>query len=227
MRVTPCSSARRLRASASSAHQSQGLFHVDVLARHDGLAGQGEVGLRRGGDGHGADVVAPEDLVEGDAPLHPGILFLEHVQQGLVLVADELQGPEVVKVADKILAPISRSDDGYVHGHCGLNSMMNMIRYALPAGRRSFSFPRRRPPSAGARHRPTASHSPSRQSSGNLGHSRPGRTRVLVGGAAHDVPPALPLGPGGAVLDHAQHLAARFGHDGFPRGRAARPFISI
>ena len=50
--------------------------------------------------------------MKGKARVHAGVLFLEAGEDRFVLVADELQGAELVVIAYKILAPVAGADDG-------------------------------------------------------------------------------------------------------------------
>ena len=70
------------------------------------------MGFSGSGNHHPVNVLSGKDVVEGKTGVHLGILFLETGKDCLVLVADELQGAELVVIANKILAPVAGADDG-------------------------------------------------------------------------------------------------------------------
>ncbi len=83
----------------------QGFFHVHMLARQQGFAGDGVVGLGRGGDHHAGDIRVRQDFAEGQAGLDAGILLAKGLQGNLVAVADAFEGADLVIVAHQVLAP--------------------------------------------------------------------------------------------------------------------------
>jgi len=83
-----------------------------MLSGQQGLPGQGEMSLRRGGDHHAVDGRPGQDLVVGQTDLDNRVLFPELPDQGLVSVADEFERAELMVVANQVLAPVSASDGG-------------------------------------------------------------------------------------------------------------------
>ena len=97
--------------------QGHRLLDEDVLAGGQGLAGQSVVAGGVGRDDHGLDLGVGEDLAGVGRHLDArtgGLVGLQHLRAE---VADGLQatGPDVVKVADVILAPSAAAD--HRHGN--------------------------------------------------------------------------------------------------------------
>jgi len=103
--------------------EDQRLFHIYMLACQKRLACQCEMGLGRGGDHDALDVFPAQHIIQSQAGVQARILFLEMAEHGLVLVADELEGAEVVVVTHQVLAPVTGADDGDV----GIHSLLHFL----------------------------------------------------------------------------------------------------
>src|SRR5262249_20509105 len=88
------------------AFQGQRLFHEDVFPSIQGTHGQTVMGLSGRGDHHRLDVIRLEERIELCGCLHSGSNRGGSCAGGLGRIADELQSPEFVKIADKVLSPV-------------------------------------------------------------------------------------------------------------------------
>jgi len=97
---------------AVGVREGEGLFHEDVLARLKGRGGDGVVEGGRGGDDDGGDLRIVQDggHVRGDGDVRIGLGHL--CTDRLGAVADGPQDAQLVEIADQVLAPVARANDG-------------------------------------------------------------------------------------------------------------------
>ena len=76
------------------------------------------MGFGRGGDGHGLNRLVPQHFTEGAEGAAARVLLRELLQGFVIAVADGRQRPEIVKIADQVLAPVAGADDGHTRHGC-------------------------------------------------------------------------------------------------------------
>jgi hypothetical protein len=88
------------------------LFDESILPHFERSLGQAKMLCRWRGDYDSFDILPPEKFFIGIANGNAFVLFLQLFQTASIHVTDSSQPSELVKIADKILAPISATYNG-------------------------------------------------------------------------------------------------------------------
>src|SRR5262249_59675358 len=92
--------------------EGQGLLDVEVLARVQGLDAEAKVRLGGRGDDDAVDLRVAQDGLELALDAYAGGGLPGQLHAGGVRLAHRVQGAQLVKDADEVLAPIAATDDG-------------------------------------------------------------------------------------------------------------------